>query len=199
MLDDNNCGGCGITCPYGENCLGGYCTCDLTTCTYDGGSVCTDLESDPLNCDVCGHVCPEGENCVLGICSCMPSLTIAQCATDGGLVCVDLTKGNYGGCGSVECLCEEDGGRCCPGSLSCIYLTLDPHNCGACGNVCSTGSCIPGDAGTGVCNCPFPYVWCPENDGGEACIDKYSDFNHCGDGCTACSPPATQCVEGHCR
>jgi len=200
LLDDNNCGGCGITCPDGESCLGGYCTCHLTTCTYDGGfSTCTDLESDPLNCDVCGHVCPEGEDCLLGACSCSPSRTILQCATDGGLACVDLTEDDDGGCGSFGCLCDEDGGTCGPGSGACADLTTDPYNCGTCGNVCPTGSCILGDAGTGVCNCPFPYVWCPENDGGPVCVDTYSDFNHCGFSCAACPPTTTQCVEGHCR
>ena len=192
LLDNDNCGGCGLICAAGESCLGGACTCDLTTCTNDGGEVCTDILSDPLNCEVCGHVCPTAESCVQGECVCMPSLTTAQCITDGGLMCVDLTM-NPNGCGIIGCLCGLDGGTCCPGSLSCVDLASDPFNCGVCGNLCISGSCIPGDDGTGVCNCPLPYVWC-----GAICIDPYTDFNHCG-GCTACAPPATQCLHGNCQ
>jgi hypothetical protein len=206
LLDDANCGECGIVCPYGEDCLGATCQCHLTTCPVGdaGETVCTDPASDPNNCGGCqgggGMQCPTGENCVLGECTCMPSLTIAQCTTDAGLVCVDLTRLDQDGgdpCG-WEMGCDDcgppdadAGGGCCSGT--CADFTLDPYNCGACGNVCISGSCILDDAGTGICNCPLPYSWC-----GPLCVDTYTDYNHCG-GCTACTSPATQCVQGNCQ
>jgi hypothetical protein len=204
LLDNDNCNGCGVVCPEGESCLGGECTCHQTTCNDDGGSVCTDPEIDPLNCGNCGHVCPEGENCVLGECSCMPSLTIAECATDGGLVCVDLTQNpDFPGCGIFMptgcegCELPDAGGDpgaavCCQGA--CVTFFDDPSNCGACGNLCISGSCIPGDAGQGICNCPLPYTQC-----GPTCVNTYADVNHCGNCTRVCSPPATQCMLGNCQ
>ncbi len=51
-----------------------------------------------------------------------------------------------------------------------------------------------GDAGTGVCRLLIsPLELC-----GSTCIDPSNDFNHCG-GCTACTPPSTQCVGGFCQ
>ena len=200
---DPQCGANAICTPNGTcECTSGYTVCPGS----DGGMGCTGILSDSLNCGVCDHACPTGQECVLGECSCKPSLTIAQCEIDGGIVCVDLSKNPNagGGCGIMTprgCWdCEPDAGVsgliCCGGS--CIP-TDDPFNCGGCGNVCISGSCILGDAGLGICNCPLPYSVCPKPDGGSTCADPYTDFDHCGASCAACASPATQCLQGHCR
>jgi len=198
LTDSHNCNGCGIVCPSGQTCQGGACACNETVCPgLDGGpSVCTDIQNDANNCNGCGKACAEGESCILGQCVCSTTTPgIAECQTDAGLACVDTTHddGNCGGCG-VECasnqhcdnpgggqgtcLCnEEDGGPPtivnCGGT--CVDTTNDPFNCGGCGQVCVSGSCIQSDAGTGICNCPQPYTQC-----GPDCVDTFSDINHCG-------------------
>jgi hypothetical protein len=159
--------------------------------------------------------CPRGFQCILGSCHGCDEVTQSYCDTDAGLECVDLTTdlNNCGGCGIQcaadqhcaapagevsTCICNNDGG---PGTTtdiqscddSCVDLDHDPYNCGACHNICVYGPCTPGDAGTGVCACDAPFELC-----GSTCIDPRDDFNHCG-GCTACSPPATQCVDSNCQ
>jgi hypothetical protein len=199
-MDPFNCGGCGNVCISGSCILGdagtGICNCPLpySVCPEnDGGSACVDPYSDSLNCGVCGHACPSTQDCVLGECRCKPSPTVVECDTDGGLVCVDLST-NPDGCGIRDPGCEacggEDSANCCSGFCSNL---LGSSDCGACGNICISGSCILGDAGTGVCDCPAPYSWC-----GPVCVDIDTDYDHCG-GCTTCSAPATQCVQGRCR
>ncbi len=157
LTDNDNCSGCGIVCPDGEYCAGGECTCTLTTCTNDGGSVCTNLMADPLNCNACGQICPTAENCVLGECTCTPSLTIAQCLVDGGLVCVDLTTSTTpgGGCGVPDFGCDacggEDSGVCCNGRCT---DTMDPLNCGSCDIVCISGSYVQATPAPGSLRLP---------------------------------------------
>src|SRR3990172_9483223 len=55
LRDVNNCGGCGVSCGFGEVCAAGKCTCvaGLATC---GGS-CVDPTSDPAHCGSCGQAC----------------------------------------------------------------------------------------------------------------------------------------------
>lgn len=197
---------CDPPCGANATCTpNGTCECDpnYSECPVsDGGMACLDTRSDSLNCGVCGHDCSELEFCGLGECSCKPSLTIAQCDIDGGIVCVDLTTSTNpgGGCGvSTPPACWDcelpdagvPGPVCCGGY--CSNLT-DPGNCGACGNVCISGFCYLGDDGGGLCDCPLPYSWC-----GSICVDPYTDFDHCGVSCAACASPATQCLQGHCR
>jgi hypothetical protein len=196
LVDPSNCHRCGNVCPGADSCVNGSCECDLTICTSDAGAVCSDTETDPLNCGGCDAACPPNEVCISGKCACLPSSTIAECAaSDGGLSCVDLLtdSSNCNGCGiqcpsdqhcaapegvSGVCVCDEpDGGPPIIESCddTCVDTTQDPHNCGGCGNVCVSGSCVLGDAGAGVCACPLPYRQC-----GPSCVDTYGDVNHCG-------------------
>ncbi len=131
--DSQNCGECENACLPGEVCSDGGCICSFTLCPGpDGGEVCADLQSDPANCNACNYQCTRGNDCIDGTCQCTSSSP--SCSADAGLICCD----NY-----------------CQGTVP-----LDPFNCGGCGNVCVSGACILGDAGTPVCDCPPPYMQC---------------------------------------
>jgi len=192
--------------------MSGVCACLVTTCPLpDGGSVCTDTQTDSLNCNACGHPCAPGERCGSGSCHQCPAGS-GYCP-DSGLSCVDLADNDddCGGCGIAcgagqhcapadgglgACFCNAGGtgtnvGLC---DERCVDLASDPFDCGMCGNVCAFNVCIPGDAGTGVCECDAPLEWC-----GSTCVDPETDFDHCGGCTTPCFAPATQCVGGTCQ
>jgi hypothetical protein len=128
----DGCGGeCG--CPAGYFCMGdglNMCVCDGANC----GDECVDLQSNRDNCGECGNVCPEGQACSGGLC-CNP-----DCTPDNP---------SYPNCGTVcgdPCLTFWTGLTWC--DPSCVDLSSDPFNCGACGNVCpnnffycSSGAC----------------------------------------------------------
>ncbi|XP_057977618.1 stigma-specific STIG1-like protein 4 [Malania oleifera] len=51
--DFNNCGLCGVRCPFGWKCCEGYCI---------------DITLNPLHCGKCGNECPIGVLCSYGMC-----------------------------------------------------------------------------------------------------------------------------------
>jgi hypothetical protein len=61
---------------------------------------------------------------------------------------------------------------------SCVHLTSDPLNCGACGKTCAVGF----DCTSGNCVCPTGLANC-----GGTCVDLTSDPRHCGACPTTCS------------
>lgn len=75
MTDEENCGGCGISCSPGEICQAGLCVarCDSGETSCPDG--CHDLFYDSQNCGTCGNSCPVGLACNKSVCA--PVLTTA--------------------------------------------------------------------------------------------------------------------------
>jgi hypothetical protein len=163
--DRSNCGSCGVACATGAFCFDGGCAVPPAVCpppqqpcsSGDGGSLCTNVQSDPANCGACNHPCDVGRDCVQAVCmpSCAPGLVHCGAAT-----CVNLQDdpSNCGQCGAV---CEPNG-FCAQGSChcaagytdcgaaaapQCLLLLSDPDNCGGCGarcqacEICEGGAC----------------------------------------------------------
>lgn len=141
--------------------------------------------------------CPAEETCVTGTCmddefdpcaeepgaaACRSRLDASAPRIDGGTAVEAGSLGDGGG-GGGPCLAP---GLVCDGT--CTTPSSDPANCGACGNVCSPGSCIGGR-----CICGGGAVSCA---GG--CADLLSDPANCG-GCGDACPPSATCSAGVCR
>ena len=95
------------------------------------------------------------------------------------------------GCSSVIVVdpCEEGELFCTDG---CTEVQSDPQNCGACGEVCTSGlACVDG-----VCNgnaCGAGLLEC-----NGTCIDPQNDSQNCGD-CNSVCVDGTVCVAGSCK
>ncbi|MBQ9394508.1 MAG: hypothetical protein IJU23_03195 [Proteobacteria bacterium] len=133
-------------------------------------SKCVDLKTDNANCGDCGNVCKADHACEEGVCvlKCEETEEVHVCGDD----CVDFTVVNNYHCGSCEnrcndsqkCVkventeepgmfvlecqevtdveCTEEGKNLCWGA--CVNKNEDANNCGECGNVCESGSCVDG-------------------------------------------------------
>lgn len=142
--DPSNCGGCGVACGAGQDCIDGVCRVQCPSSCFDLG--CCDrcfLEVNPSTGEPQGtdpFCCEESMVC--------PSLS-GEAAEDtccradqvclNGVCCCD-------GCeGTVDC-----GGVCCPATSCCN---------GACcseGKVCRGGACLPDDDACSVdADCPL--------------------------------------------
>ncbi|KAK3314415.1 hypothetical protein B0H66DRAFT_595135 [Apodospora peruviana] len=86
--DNNNCGGCGWTCPYKTRCSRDACVCQDDRC----GNVCLDLKTHPNNCGRCGNRCASGF-CWQGMCYDPPE-NPEFCIPGQGLVNGNFPNGN---------------------------------------------------------------------------------------------------------
>ncbi len=175
LADDDNCGGCGVTCPGAgtlTSCENGSCACLLQTCPMpDGGQGCFDTTSSVENCGGCslrtprrGVSCSAGESCINSECRC---------------------DSPYVSCPSAD---GTDAGYCAD-------TTSDALNCGGCGNICSHDQkCAPDPMGMeGTCVCDLgeaggaDLIVCPSG-----CVHSMSDARNCG----SCG---FQCATGICN
>lgn len=130
------------------------------------GGVCVDVSSDVSNCGACGARCCVANVCVQG-----------QCAL---------------GCSPGNTACGPPvGADGCLNARACVNTTVDPTNCGACGNACAAGqSCV---AGACVAPCAGSTTRC-----GSACVDVSRSDANCGSCGNACGA-GQHCVRGGCR
>jgi len=117
--------------------------------------------------------------CSAGTCVCAP---MAHACT----VSADCCSGD---CEANVCSCPA-GTLACDGT--CLDVTSDDDNCGACGHTCPSDSTCT----NGVCDCLGDdpgYLAC-----GDECTDVLSDPDNCGACGTKCSSPTGTCSSGTC-
>jgi len=101
--------------------------------------------------------------------------------------CNGNTSRLCGSCGNFACC--PTGAVCCNGT--CTSLNSDPHNCGACGNVCGGSNPY---CNQGACSgCPDGSAFC-----GGSCIDVRWDANNCG-ACGYQCASLEHCSWGNCE
>ncbi|TNE51840.1 MAG: hypothetical protein EP343_02985 [Deltaproteobacteria bacterium] len=162
--DPKHCGTCGTVCGKGQSCLQGVCACPRGQTLCQGA--CVDLQQDITHCGTCGNRCKGDATCNQGTCS--PCKDVCR-DSNSKYVCVDKQSdvnhcgecqhtcgsGTTANCSSGQCACKDSkhsrcvinklGGRYGDKEVVCIDLQRNSQHCGACGNVCGSGSaCVKG-------------------------------------------------------
>lgn len=226
--DFNNCGGCGKKCTSNnwECAPPGVCRLREEYCEQEGkvscGTYCSDLE-DHYDCGDCGYVCPADEYCEKGLC-----YIIGSDGTNGKKPFPP--KDRELPPKDPQTLVPTDEVTCAPGlevcAGACTDLSMDPANCGGCGNTCNAGDtcqqgqCSASSSSTGEQTLapttdeppaePQPDSVAPETvpassssclegqvDCGGVCTDLSSDPLNCG-ACGVTCAPDSSCDFGVC-
>lgn len=187
-VDAGNASATDASLPTLPMCVATTCPYPYATCSTGGsGSVyaCeTNLLADKKNCGACGNACP--------VSTAFPELNMDTQCVDGACQrqCVAKGSSQFQDCnGLVDDGCETN-------------LTINPDNCGACGNQCPAGidgvrRCIGGH-----CGCPAGETFCAAG-----CTDTSVDDTNCGacgnecQGTDAGPPPPNmeyRCSQGKC-
>ena len=132
--DPKNCGGCGIECAPGEECVaeetGSYCgiPCakyNRTLCDVE----CRDLLNDADSCGACGFICPaagpnQTRGCEKGVCAYGCVEGFADCNGDPSDGCeVDL-RAHPEHCGACGNQCDREAGQPCVDG-KCLLVDCD--------------------------------------------------------------------------
>jgi len=157
--------GSGYSCV--STCMGGLAEC---------GTVCADLDTDPLNCGTCGTACMVGDHAA------------ALCAS--------------GSCGMT---CDADYDDCdMDPSNGCETSLLEVDDCGACGVLCDLPSGLESCA-AGTCmlvGCELGFDDCDGDETNGCETDVASNIMNCGTCGTTCpAAPASSaavCTMGAC-
>jgi hypothetical protein len=116
--DRRNCGGCGLACATGEDCVRPE-GAEVSQCTCRGGTTecagaCVVTAYDARHCGACGNACADGQVCENG--ACRAACTAGQFARCGDS-CIDVSS-DVANCGACGATCEQ--GQQCRAGL-CSY------------------------------------------------------------------------------
>ncbi len=184
-----------------DSCIAGYDDCD----NQDGNGCEVDLLTDPNNCSFCNNVCPGSVGtpvCNNGSCdvsSCNPGL--AECISGDGQPCETNIWADPNNCNGCDIVCSLDHATADCSNGSCIVdtcdsgygdcdsldgngceteLTIDPINCGFCGNVCTYDNAQAGCASSlcfmGACDAGYYNIDNNPGNGCECAEDGFADI-----------------------
>jgi hypothetical protein len=125
-------GACVLACPAGQSNCGGFCRVTGAGCTSAGSGGCQN--SGTIVCSGTGTVC-----------NAVPR-TSGACTSPPGGVC---------GAGGV-CSCPAGTTNC---GGTCVNLSSNANNCGACGRTCGAGRACEGGVCLGSGNLRFTMTW----------------------------------------
>lgn len=134
--DRNNCGGCGIKCKPGEECIDeGFGRECAVPCSRFGKVVCpqtsecVDLLTDANNCGGCNNFCPNAgpnqiRSCKKGVCEFECAIGFADCNGSSADGCETNLMANPASCGSCGKRCDIGAGQPCIEG-KCLMTTCD--------------------------------------------------------------------------